>query len=55
MFLSMYYLDSPISTLKIKSLNTESIKEGDDVYFECYTQANPKITKFHWFHNVSTK
>lgn len=46
--------DDPILTLKIgSSLNPKNIKEGDDVYFECYIRANPKIHKFEWFHNVS--
>ncbi|XP_065211845.1 protein turtle homolog B-like [Planococcus citri] len=43
---------NPILTLKIgSSLDANNIKEGDDVYFECYIRANPKIYKFAWFHN----
>lgn len=47
------FSDSPILFLKIgPSLNPENIKEGDDVYFECYIRSNPKVHKFDWFHNV---
>lgn len=34
-------------------LDPNNIKEGDDVYFECLVQANPKIHKLTWFHKVS--
>lgn len=37
------------------SLNPDDIKEGDDVYFECLVQSNPKNHKLSWFHNVSEK
>lgn len=44
----------PIVTLKMgSSLNPDDIKEGDDVYFECLIQSNPKFYKLSWFHNVS--
>ncbi|XP_017488433.1 PREDICTED: peroxidasin homolog, partial [Rhagoletis zephyria] len=33
------------------SLNPDDIKEGDDVYFECVIQSNPKPYKMSWFHN----
>ncbi|KAK7082874.1 hypothetical protein SK128_007175 [Halocaridina rubra] len=32
-------------------LHEESIKEGDDVYFECDIQANPSFSRVQWFHN----
>lgn len=35
------------------NLNPDDIKEGDDVYFECVIQSNPKPYKMSWFHNVS--
>lgn len=35
-------------------MNPDDIKEGDDVYFECHIQANPKPYKMAWFHNVSS-
>lgn len=35
------------------SLNPNDIKEGDDVYFECVIQSNPKPYKLTWFHDVS--
>lgn len=34
-------------------LNPDDIKEGDDAYFECIVQSNPKPYKLSWFHNVS--
>ena len=37
-----------------KSLDIQSIKEGDDAYFECHVEARPEITKIQWMHNVST-
>ncbi|XP_069944398.1 protein turtle homolog A isoform X2 [Cherax quadricarinatus] len=33
------------------NLDMEDIKEGDDVYFECGIQANPRVYKVQWFHN----
>lgn len=45
----------PIVSLKMgASLNPDYIKEGDSVYFECNTTANPKPYKMTWYHNVST-
>ncbi|XP_022221884.2 protein turtle homolog A [Drosophila obscura] len=42
----------PTTTLKIgSSLNPDDIKEGDDAYFECVVQSNPKPYKMSWFHN----
>lgn len=47
--------DPPVVTLKLgPNLNAEDIKEGDDVYFECHIQANPRSYKMAWFHNVSS-
>lgn len=44
----------PIVSLKMgASLNPDYIKEGDSVYFECNTTANPKPYKMTWFQNVS--
>ncbi|CAH0774685.1 unnamed protein product [Bemisia tabaci] len=44
-------LYSPVVTLKMGTgLDPNNIKEGDDVYFECLVQANPKIHKLTWFH-----
>lgn len=46
--------DVPIVNLKMgSSLNPDEIKEGDDVYFECTVQANPKVHRLVWFHGVS--
>ncbi|XP_042862046.1 protein turtle homolog A-like isoform X2 [Penaeus japonicus] len=33
------------------SLNMSNIKEGEDVYFECDIQANPKVFRVQWFQN----
>lgn len=45
--------DPPAVTLRMGSnLNAKNIKEGDDAYFECHVQANPKA-KITWFQNVS--
>ncbi|XP_068246900.1 uncharacterized protein [Palaemon carinicauda] len=33
------------------SLDMDDIKEGDDVYFECGINANPKVIKVQWYHN----
>lgn len=44
----------PLVILALGStLSNDDIKEGDDVYFECHVQANPKFTKLSWLHNVS--
>ncbi|XP_041969779.1 hemicentin-1-like [Aricia agestis] len=46
--LNVHYV--PILTLKMGSnLNSNHIKEGDDVYFECSVQANPAATKLTWY------
>lgn len=44
----------PIVTLKMgSSLNPDDIKEGDDIYFDCHIQSNPKPYKLAWYHDVS--
>ncbi|XP_076234723.1 protein turtle homolog A [Calliopsis andreniformis] len=41
---------APIVTIKLgSSLKANDINEGDDVYFECDVQANPKAYKLMWF------
>ncbi|CAH0400393.1 unnamed protein product [Chilo suppressalis] len=46
--LNVHYV--PIVTLKLgTSLNPNFIKEGDDVYFECNVQANPKSYRLTWY------
>ncbi|XP_038122549.1 titin [Culex quinquefasciatus] len=48
--LSVHY--TPIVTLKMgSSLNPDDIKEGDDIYFDCHIQSNPKPYKLAWYHN----
>lgn len=45
--------DVPMVTLKMgPNLNPNDIKVGDDVYYECHIQGNPKPYKLAWFHNV---
>ncbi|XP_034941261.1 neural cell adhesion molecule 1-like isoform X2 [Chelonus insularis] len=40
----------PVVTLRMGvTLNPDDIKEGDDVYFECMVEANPKAYKLAWF------
>ncbi|GFT48765.1 nephrin [Trichonephila clavipes] len=40
---------SPILSLVFgASIQSEHIREGSDVYFECNIQANPPITEFRW-------
>lgn len=47
--------DPPIVSLQLgSSLNPEDIEEGDDCYFECKIEANPRTYKVVWRHNVST-
>ncbi|XP_043272442.1 hemicentin-2-like [Venturia canescens] len=42
---------APIVVLRMGlSLNPKSIKERDDVYFECNVRANPAASKLTWFH-----
>lgn len=44
------FSDSPIVTIKLGlSLKANDINEGDDVYFECDVQANPKAYKLVWY------
>ncbi|XP_032521471.1 nephrin-like [Danaus plexippus] len=52
--LNVHYV--PVITLKMGSnLNPRYIKEGDDIYFECSVQSNPKVTKLSWFKDQSLK
>jgi hypothetical protein len=45
---------APIATLRLgPTFKADSIKEGDDVYFECSIQANPDVTRLVWKHEVS--
>ena len=47
-------LDPPVISLQLGSkLHAGDIKEGDDVYFECRIDANPKFRRLTWLHNVS--
>ena len=46
--------DQPVLTLKLGSnLDLRTIKERDDVYFECDIDSNPPVTTVGWHHNVS--
>jgi hypothetical protein len=48
------FTDPPQVTLQLgNKLNPDTIKENDDVYFECNIRANPKKYKITWLHNVS--
>nr|XP_045612714.1 uncharacterized protein LOC123767187 [Procambarus clarkii] len=48
--LVVYYVPEAVARLG-SSLVPSSIKEGDDVYFECSIQANPRAYKVTWQHN----
>lgn len=51
---SHYNADPPVISLQLGSkLLPGDIKEGDDVYFECKIDANPKFRRLTWLHNVS--
>lgn len=44
---------APMATLRLgPTFKADSIKEGDDVYFECAIQANPNVTRLVWKHEV---
>lgn len=44
----------PIAKLYLgQTLNPDSIKEGDDAYFECSIESNPDTTKLIWKHGVN--
>ena len=34
------------------NLQADSIKEGDDVYFDCRSSALPAVTRLEWYQNV---
>lgn len=49
-----YFADVPIVSLQFGTiLKPDTIKEGDDIYFECIVKARPMATSISWFHNVS--
>ena len=53
-FFPSFYTDPPSVTLQLgSSLNPEDIEEGDDCYFDCKIEANPRTYKVVWRHNVS--
>ncbi|CAL4065613.1 unnamed protein product, partial [Meganyctiphanes norvegica] len=48
--LKVYY--APKLSIKVgANLDIMDIKEGDDVYFECQSQANPGAYNIKWFQN----
>ncbi len=51
---SPFLPDLPRISLSFGSkLNPDSIKEGDDAYFECSVNAKPRAIKIQWKFNVS--
>ncbi|XP_071523294.1 protein turtle homolog B-like isoform X2 [Panulirus ornatus] len=48
--LVVYYVPEAMARLG-STLDPHNIKEGDDVYFECSIQANPRVYKVIWEHN----
>ena len=54
-FKNLFFPDKPTASLKLgSSLNASNIKEGDDVYFECSVNSNPRPNKIVWMKDVST-
>nr|XP_045591679.1 synaptogenesis protein syg-2-like [Procambarus clarkii] len=50
--LDIFYV--PVALLQPgRSVNLSNIEEGDDVYFECSIEANPRVFKINWLHEVS--
>lgn len=50
----MNFTDIPVVSLELGSnVNSTTIREGADVYFECNIRANPWIYNIEWQHNVS--
>ena len=48
------FADPPTASLNLgTSLNASNIKEGDDVYFECSVNSNPRPNKIIWKKDVS--
>lgn len=48
-----YFADVPIVKLQFGTiLKADSIKEGDDIYFECIVEARPPATSIEWYLNV---
>ncbi|KAF6200039.1 hypothetical protein GE061_006339 [Apolygus lucorum] len=46
------YRDTPETTIHLgTSLNPDNIREGSDVYFDCYVKAEPPVYKVEWRHN----
>ena len=49
-----FFLVAPTVNLHLgRAVNPRDLEEGDDVYFECQIEANPKAYKVVWRHNVS--
>ncbi|XP_042882471.1 nephrin-like [Penaeus japonicus] len=48
--LTVHYLPTASASFG-SSLDASNIKEGDDVYFECAIEANPKVSLVSWRHN----
>lgn len=48
------YLDRPELVLEVgRSEEITTVREGDDVYFQCIIKANPLVKSVFWTHNVS--
>ncbi|XP_069163229.1 protein turtle homolog A [Procambarus clarkii] len=48
--LTVHYLPTAAASFG-SSLDEANIKEGDDVYFECFIEANPRVSHVSWRHN----
>ena len=50
---SFIFADVPIVKLQFGTiLKADSIKEGDDIYFECIVEARPPALSIEWYLNV---
>lgn len=49
------FADIPETKVRLgSSLDSNTIREGTDVYFDCLVSAHPHVYKVEWRHNVNT-